>query len=324
MTRVFGAGSCPVSAASKGLLRRSGGVSRFLPYARPGFGILAGMSNSTVTILGAGLAGSEAALQLADRGVRVRLVEMRPVSSTPVHVSSDCAELVCSNSLKSTKPQSAAGMLKRELALLGSQGLCGSRAQRGSRWRRACGRSRRFFRRRDRADRGASFDRTGSGGSDRPCGVRAGSGRPGGRHGPAHLRCACPRTLLDSRAESIWRSTMPRPPIVMADSLDFGKLFRQSRYEDAEAGAGDYLNAPFSPRGVRGVHRRAGERGARHQARLRDARPVPGVPAYRGDRPQGRGRASVRNAQAGGVDRPPARAGGLGPPCSCGRKTRRA
>lgn len=84
------------------------------------FAILVGMSQS-VTIVGAGLAGSEAALQLADRGVRVRLVEMRPKTPTLVHVTGCCAELVCSNSLKSEKPDSAAGMLKRELAELGSQ-----------------------------------------------------------------------------------------------------------------------------------------------------------------------------------------------------------
>ncbi|MFQ9179841.1 MAG: FAD-dependent oxidoreductase [Eggerthella lenta] len=77
--------------------------------------------SQSVTIVGAGLAGSEAALQLADRGVRVRLVEMRPKTPTPVHVTGCCAELVCSNSLKSEKPDSAAGMLKRELAELGSQ-----------------------------------------------------------------------------------------------------------------------------------------------------------------------------------------------------------
>ena len=85
----------------------------------PRFGILAGMSDN-VTILGAGLAGSEAALQLADRGFRVRLVEMRPGTPTPVHATGACAELVCSNSLKSTKPESAAGMLKAELEALGS------------------------------------------------------------------------------------------------------------------------------------------------------------------------------------------------------------
>ena len=63
-----------------------------------------------MNIIGAGLAGSEAALQLAQRGVHVRLFEMRPETETDVHRGGDCAELVCSNSLKSTKPESAAGM----------------------------------------------------------------------------------------------------------------------------------------------------------------------------------------------------------------------
>ena len=71
-----------------------------------------------VKIIGAGLAGSEAALQLARRGIRVTLVEMRPQVPTAVHKTDACAELVCSNSLKSTKPESAAGMLKAELAAL--------------------------------------------------------------------------------------------------------------------------------------------------------------------------------------------------------------
>ena len=74
-----------------------------------------------MNIIGAGPAGSEAALQLAQRGVHVRLFEMRPETETDVHRGGDCAELVCSNSLKSTKPESAAGMLKAELAALGSQ-----------------------------------------------------------------------------------------------------------------------------------------------------------------------------------------------------------
>ena len=73
-----------------------------------------------VAIVGAGLAGSEAALQLARRGIAVTLHEMRPVRETAVHKTANCAELVCSNSLKSMKPETAAGMLKRELDELGS------------------------------------------------------------------------------------------------------------------------------------------------------------------------------------------------------------
>jgi len=73
-----------------------------------------------VSVLGGGLAGSEAALQLASRGVAVNLYEMRPGRCSPAHHSDDLAELVCSNSLKSVDPDTAAGSLKKELALLDS------------------------------------------------------------------------------------------------------------------------------------------------------------------------------------------------------------
>jgi methylenetetrahydrofolate--tRNA-(uracil-5-)-methyltransferase len=73
-----------------------------------------------VTIVGAGLAGSEAAWQLASRGVPVRLFEMRPNRTTPAHRSAQFAELVCSNSLKSTDRWNAHGLLKAEMTALGS------------------------------------------------------------------------------------------------------------------------------------------------------------------------------------------------------------
>ncbi len=73
-----------------------------------------------VTIIGGGLAGSEAAWQLATRGVPVTLFEMRPQVSTPAHHTDRCAELVCSNSLKSEQLHSAPWLLKEELRRLGS------------------------------------------------------------------------------------------------------------------------------------------------------------------------------------------------------------
>lgn len=79
------------------------------------------MSNeAVVTVIGGGLAGSEAAWQLAERGIPVRMIEMRPQRMTPAHHTGDLAELVCSNSFKSDDPTSAAGLLKRELEALGS------------------------------------------------------------------------------------------------------------------------------------------------------------------------------------------------------------
>ncbi len=73
-----------------------------------------------VTIAGGGLAGSEAAWQLAVRGVSVTLYEMRPARSTPAHKTDRLAELVCSNSLKSNTPGAASWLLKEELRRSGS------------------------------------------------------------------------------------------------------------------------------------------------------------------------------------------------------------
>lgn len=73
-----------------------------------------------ITVVGAGLAGSEAAYQATKLGVRVRLYEMRPVVSTPAHETGGFAELVCSNSLKSASLDNASGILKEEMLLLDS------------------------------------------------------------------------------------------------------------------------------------------------------------------------------------------------------------
>lgn len=75
---------------------------------------------SDVTVVGAGLAGCEAAWQVAQRGLSVTLYEMRPASKTPAHVTDQFAELVCSNSLGSTRLDRALGLLKEEMRRLGS------------------------------------------------------------------------------------------------------------------------------------------------------------------------------------------------------------
>lgn len=196
--------------------------------------------DKTVNIIGAGLAGSEAALQLACRGVRVRLHEMRPHVQTAVHHGSDCAELVCSNSLKSTKPESAAGMLKAELSQLGSFLI-----------------------------EQAYLNRVDAGGAlavDRDAFSQAvtrlvrehprieyveGEVRTPPLDADALIVATGP---LTSDALASWIADCAgadnlaffdaAAPIVMADSLDESVLFRQSRYE--EQATGDYLNAPFS------------------------------------------------------------------------------
>ena len=77
-------------------------------------------NNPTVTIIGAGLAGSEAANVCARAGVRVKLYEMKPVKFSPAHHSQNFAELVCSNSLRAASRENAIGLLKEELRRLGS------------------------------------------------------------------------------------------------------------------------------------------------------------------------------------------------------------
>ena len=75
---------------------------------------------SQVKVIGAGLAGSEAAWQLAQRGIQVTLYEMRPVKSSPAHHTDSFAELVCSNSLRGDRLENAVGLLKEELRRLDS------------------------------------------------------------------------------------------------------------------------------------------------------------------------------------------------------------
>lgn len=198
-----------------------------------------------ISIIGAGLAGSEAALQLADRGFSVRLVEMRPEKGTPVHKTGLCAELVCSNSLKSTKPESAAGMLKAELAALGSQvhaaALDNAVAAGG-----ALAVDREAFARqitqRIQEHPGISLEHAEVRSVQQAC------------EGADAVILASGPLTSDALAESLSQITGSdhmafydaAAPIVMVDSLDMGKLFRQSRYEDAGGQVGDYLNAPFS------------------------------------------------------------------------------
>ncbi len=196
-----------------------------------------------MNIIGAGLAGSEAALQLAQRGVHVRLFEMRPETETDVHRGGDCAELVCSNSLKSTKPESAAGMLKAELAALGSQLIA------------AAGRS--------RVDAGGALavdrDEFSAGVTsmvkDNPYieyRVMRVSDPLDASLGAADATIlatgpltsdALAQWLVDKTGSDNLAFFDAAAPVVMADSLDMDVLFRQSRYE--QDAPGDYLNAPF-------------------------------------------------------------------------------
>ena len=78
------------------------------------------MTNNYINVIGAGLAGCEAAFQAAERGIKVRLYEMKPQKFTPAHHSEKFAELVCSNSLRSDELSNAIGVLKAELRQMNS------------------------------------------------------------------------------------------------------------------------------------------------------------------------------------------------------------
>ncbi len=78
------------------------------------------MIDRSATVIGAGLAGCEAAWQLAERGIHVRLIEMKPHKMSPAHHSDQFAELVCSNSFRGDKLTNAVGLLKEEMRILGS------------------------------------------------------------------------------------------------------------------------------------------------------------------------------------------------------------
>lgn len=73
-----------------------------------------------ITIIGGGLAGSEAAYQIAKRGIKVKLYEMKPQKFSPAHTNKNLAEVVCSNSFKSNLHTNACGLLKEELRILDS------------------------------------------------------------------------------------------------------------------------------------------------------------------------------------------------------------
>src|SRR5690606_22795665 len=78
------------------------------------------ISMNKVTVIGAGLAGSEAAWQIAKQGVQVTLYEMRPVRKTPAHITDQFAELVCSNSLRANGLTNAVGVIKEEMRRMDS------------------------------------------------------------------------------------------------------------------------------------------------------------------------------------------------------------
>jgi len=195
---------------------------------------------SEIVVLGGGLAGSEAAWQVARAGLPVTLVEMRPVQSTPAHKTGRLAELVCSNSLKSNQPESAPGLLKEELrragslllrladaaAVPGGKALAVDRERFAAAVTEAIAANPLITLRREEArslpEKAIVIVATG------PLTSPALSAELARVAGVEHLY------FYDAIS-----------PIVDAESIDHGKVFRASRYA-APDGEGDYLNCPLT------------------------------------------------------------------------------
>lgn len=191
-----------------------------------------------VVVVGAGLAGSEAAWQLAERGVDVTLYEMKPERRSPAHNSNDFAELVCSNSLRANTLGNAVGLLKEEMRLLGSLVM-----QAADRTAVPAGKALAVDRLRFSAEITAAIE----------------------AHPRIEIRYERVSRIPDARFVILATGPLTDPelaedlakalgeeylyfydaisPTIYADSIDESIVFRASRYDE---GVGDYLNVPLS------------------------------------------------------------------------------
>ena len=202
---------------------------------------------STIKIIGAGLAGSEAAWQCARRGLQVELFEMRPVRNTPAHQTSDFAELVCSNSLKSSSENTAPWLLKEEMRRAGSllleiarecavpagHALAVDRVTFASRVTEAISREPKIAVRREEVTRideadGVTIIATGPLTSESLAREIARLSNTPDQAGNATARLY----FYDSIS-----------PIVEADSIDMSRVYLAARYDK---GSADYINCPMT------------------------------------------------------------------------------
>jgi methylenetetrahydrofolate--tRNA-(uracil-5-)-methyltransferase len=210
---------------------------------------------TTIKIIGAGLAGAEAAWQCARRGVKVELFEMRPVRTTPAHQTADFAELVCSNSLKSDSENTAPWLLKEEMRRAGSllleiarqcavpagHALAVDRVTFATRVTEAISREARIVIRRQEV---TAIDE-----ADSVTIVATGPLTSDG------LASEIARLSRSSASRDISRAGAPAPldphlyfydsisPIVEADSIDMSRVYMAARYDK---GSADYINCPMN------------------------------------------------------------------------------
>ncbi|MCY3781709.1 MAG: methylenetetrahydrofolate--tRNA-(uracil(54)-C(5))-methyltransferase (FADH(2)-oxidizing) TrmFO [Chloroflexi bacterium] len=197
--------------------------------------------SQVVTVIGGGLAGSEAVWQLAERGHPVRLYEMRPAKTTGAHVSDRLAELVCSNSLGSKLPDRATGMLQNEMRMLGSLLLiCAQEAAVPAGGALAVDRER------------FAESVTAAIASHPRIELRREEVTTLPLHQPTIV--ATGPLTSPALAEEIGKLTGEDylyfydaiSPIARADTIDMSRAFQANRYGRGEGEAGDYINCPMN------------------------------------------------------------------------------
>ncbi|MCB0007981.1 MAG: methylenetetrahydrofolate--tRNA-(uracil(54)-C(5))-methyltransferase (FADH(2)-oxidizing) TrmFO, partial [Anaerolineales bacterium] len=198
------------------------------------------MSKPFVTVVGGGLAGSEAAWQIARLGVPVRLYEMRPVRQTAAHVTDRLAELVCSNSLGSTTQTKAPGLLKAEMTGLGSlilEAAAGAAVPAGSSLA---------------VDRDQFAERVTTAIAGQPLIEVIREEVTAIPEGPAVIATgpltspALTAAISAISGESYLYFYDALAPIVTQESIDMSVAFRASRYDNGVQDDGDYINCPMN------------------------------------------------------------------------------
>lgn len=215
---------CNIYATNFGMVKSENGVNELMV---------------DLTVIGGGLAGSEAAWQAAERGINVRLFEMRPMRQTGAHKGASLAELVCSNSLGSNLPDRSSGLLKEELRLMGSLLL-----QMAEESVLPAGGAL-------AVDRDVFAEKVTRRLSDHPRISIIREEATSIPDGPAII-CSGPLTS-PSLSQAIRELTGKEnlaffdalAPIVNADSINMQIAYRASRYTSPESGEGDYINCPF-------------------------------------------------------------------------------
>ena len=229
-----------------------------------------------IHVVGGGLAGSEAAWQMANAGVPVVLHEMRPTRGTPAHKTDGLAELVCSNSFRSDDAETnAVGLLHEEMRRLGSLIMrAGDATQVPAGGALAVDRDGFSAAVTAALEAHPRIDHRARGGR------RAAAGRLGQRdrrHRPAHLAGAGRGDRARSTGEEELAFFDAIAPIVHRESIDMDVAWFQSRYDKAGPGGtgADYINCPLDRDAVRGVRRRAARgREDRRSRTGRRARPT--------------------------------------------------